>query len=349
MAATFGCPVSAVLLAIELLLFEFRRGRLSRWRWPARRPPEFGCCCSARTGLRDERISAPVPLSGAGVLRRSGTGPRPRGRGHHSGRLCDRGRLRSSAHSLDVVARSRRRGRGRRSATSAPTRWASVTTTSRSISRPRPGDPRRRRSVRDEVRFVVDFAGQRHLGRNLGAVAHDRRGFRSAFSEPAPCGVCRLPASTCDWRPSSAWRRLSPALPALFWRRPSLRLKRRASQTACCPCWPAAQPATSWPACRQEFDHDRKDRPARNSDSGRLRARSARAGHRGRNCVKTGRHSAGGRHRVRSAGLDGHERRGSPASGLSDRRCAGLFDRRADSQRPASGNGNRKTRHFASC
>ena len=47
MAATFGSPVSAVLLAIELLLFEFRPRRSFRSRWRASPRPPFACCTSA--------------------------------------------------------------------------------------------------------------------------------------------------------------------------------------------------------------------------------------------------------------------------------------------------------------
>ena len=47
MAATFGSPVAAMLLAVELLLFEFRPRSIIPVPWPARRPRAFACCFAA--------------------------------------------------------------------------------------------------------------------------------------------------------------------------------------------------------------------------------------------------------------------------------------------------------------
>ena len=119
MAATFGSPVSAVLLAVELLLFEFRprsiipvalasaTAQRCAWRFVGAAPvfamPELAAA------QRRCALAAYIVLGAlVGVARRR----------RHARRLRRRGRVREAAHSLDVVAGARRRSPSASSATS---------------------------------------------------------------------------------------------------------------------------------------------------------------------------------------------------------------------------------------
>ena len=115
MAATFGTPVAAVLLAVELLLFELKpRSLIPVALASARRPS-----CSARTLWSRRRSSrcSHAGLHRAGFSFSSGLvgllsgvlGP-----GADVGGLCHGGSVSPSADSLDVVASHRRPGRRHR-------------------------------------------------------------------------------------------------------------------------------------------------------------------------------------------------------------------------------------------
>ena len=120
MAATFGSPVSAVLLAVELLLFEYRPRSII----------PVALAAAAATGFRSWIVgSAPAFASpraratvAVGAVRLHGhwRSHRRTCRVHDSPRVLDRGSLRRASDSLDVVAgigRGRRRAhRSRRSA-----------------------------------------------------------------------------------------------------------------------------------------------------------------------------------------------------------------------------------------
>ena len=62
MSATFASPVAAVLLAVELLLFEWSRAASSRSRWPAPRPRPPGALSSVSARCSP---SFPIPRSSA--------------------------------------------------------------------------------------------------------------------------------------------------------------------------------------------------------------------------------------------------------------------------------------------
>ena len=113
MAATFGSPVSAVLLAVELLLFEYRPRSII--------PVAFASATATAVRMAFQGMDPMFAMPnleqpsafGLSDIRstgcRNGTDRGPR----YSRRVCDRRRIRKTSHPLDVVACSRR-GRGRR-------------------------------------------------------------------------------------------------------------------------------------------------------------------------------------------------------------------------------------------
>ena len=174
MAATFGSPVSAVLLAVELLLFEYR----------PRSVIPVALSTVVATGVRIAFVgSAPVfPMpdlaapsgGGAGRLRAHRRGGGRLFGLRDEGRLLDRGRLREAPRPLDVVARHRRRGHGRLRVLRAPhaRRWVRQHRTHRLRGARREGDAR---PMCGEARLVVDLGFERHVRRNAGAPVHHRR------------------------------------------------------------------------------------------------------------------------------------------------------------------------------
>ena len=212
MAATFGSPVSAVLLAIELLLFEFRsalpragrarergRDRGMRIRSSSARTPVFAMPSSSQPGRR-----------GARHLRR------PRARSSASLAVAvtravyaRRGRVREAADSLDVVARDRRLSRSESWAGSSPRTLGVGYDNIDTILSARPHRRSGRAPRRAEIRLLGDLARKRDVGRNARSALHDRRR-RSApllGDGPARAAAVRR-ASTCESPRSSEWRRI---------------------------------------------------------------------------------------------------------------------------------------------
>ena len=150
MAATFGSPVSAVLLAVELLLFEYRPRSLIPVALAARRG-DRGAHRVRRlgAGLRDARPRA------ARRARRSPSYVVARRARRRRRRCCVtravyaiEDALRAAADPLDVVAGASARSPSASSATSRRTRSASATTTSSDIARRRARRPRAARPLR---------------------------------------------------------------------------------------------------------------------------------------------------------------------------------------------------------
>ena len=175
MAAIFGSPVSAVLLAIELLLFEFRPRSII--------PVALASATAAgmriifeggHAGVSDARCSGARHWRN-GVLhfawRVDGSG---RG-GSHAHRLFRRRRFRTFADPLDVVAGNRRAWRSGLSDISSPRTlgvgYDNITDIlSNQLDASGRGD-----FVRDEIRLLDIRHLQRHFRRHDGAVVHDRR------------------------------------------------------------------------------------------------------------------------------------------------------------------------------
>ncbi len=133
MAATFGSPVSAVLLAVELLLFEFRPRSIIPGGVGQRDGDRAAAAIvGSRADLCDGR-SRRRPLSALAFYAFLGAGSRTRRRRSHARGLCDRGAVRAVADPLDVVACGGSGGGRRRRLFRPATPWASATTTSRSI------------------------------------------------------------------------------------------------------------------------------------------------------------------------------------------------------------------------
>ena len=184
MAATFGSPVSAVLLAIELLLFEYRPRSLDPGGARQRRRGRRAHRCSSAP----RRSFAMPDLADAGgaalaIVRRARRDRRARRRrSSRAPSTRSRTRFEHLPDPLDVVAGDRRASRSASSATSRRARSASATTTSSDIARRRSIAGRRaaRCSCVLEVRLVVDRARQRHVGRHAGAAVHHRRRARRA-------------------------------------------------------------------------------------------------------------------------------------------------------------------------
>ena len=136
MAATFGSPVSAVLLAVELLLFEYRPRSLI----------PVALAAAAAAGRAHRASSAPAPVFAMPTLAQP-SGARARRLRRRSARSSASPRscvtravyavedaLRAAADPLDVVAGARRASPSASSATSRRARWASATTTSTTSS-----------------------------------------------------------------------------------------------------------------------------------------------------------------------------------------------------------------------
>ena len=111
MTAVFGTPVAAVLLAVELLLFEWKPRSFvpvavaavvaAAWRsWALAAEPLFPLALPEGSVVSGE----PLPV------RRAGHSGRPRLRGTHRHGVRKRGSLRTVADPLDVVADARRAG-----------------------------------------------------------------------------------------------------------------------------------------------------------------------------------------------------------------------------------------------
>ena len=176
MAATFGSPVSAVLLAVELLLFEFRPRSLI----------PVALASVAAAGVRIAFVGTDAGRSRCRISR-SPAARRWRAtsllgaligwlaRRRHARRLRRSRTLRAAADPLDVVAGDRRpRGRRRRLLRAAHARRR----LRQHRGHRRPATSRSARvalPVRDEVHLLVDLARQRHLGRHAGAAVHHRR------------------------------------------------------------------------------------------------------------------------------------------------------------------------------
>ena len=172
MSATFGSPVSAVLLACELLLFEWRRALADSGR-PGQRRRRGGCGSESRGAdpvFRDAGVVRPDQLGCSRGLRPAGARRRRRCRVLVTRAVyaVEDAFERLPIH-LDVVARARgRRGR-RRSAISPRTRSASATTISRTCSRAT--SPCRLPPISASLKFLswCDLARQRNVGRDARA------------------------------------------------------------------------------------------------------------------------------------------------------------------------------------
>ena len=156
MSATFAAPVAAVLLAVELLLFEWKPRSLV----PVALAAATAAACRTLAARRSGRLF-PVPPhrglrrpAGPGRLRRRRRCSPARVRAAHGRRLRGRGRLRAPADPLDVVAGDRRRCGRRRRPARARRRWASATTRSAPSS---PATSRARHALRhpDAVKALI--------------------------------------------------------------------------------------------------------------------------------------------------------------------------------------------------
>ena len=135
MSATFGTPVAAMLLAVELLLFEWKPRSfvpvaIASVVAAAWRPVLMG-----GGALFPMAISPILPPIGLAARHRARHSRRPRLRPADADGLCQRGSVPAPADSLDVVADDRRRWRSAWAASSSRTRSASATTTSPRCSR----------------------------------------------------------------------------------------------------------------------------------------------------------------------------------------------------------------------
>ena len=176
MSATFAAPVASVLLAVELLLFEWKpRSADSRWRWRARRPARRGDTCSAwdRSSRCLRTSCMHRPVGAAGCVARGIAGRRAFGAADQ-GVYAAEDLFQKLPDPLDVVARDRRRvGRNRRPDLSAGA--------GRRLRHHRRAAAGRRAADRDcgraagQVDHLDRLAGLGHVGRRAGAVADDGR------------------------------------------------------------------------------------------------------------------------------------------------------------------------------
>ena len=197
MTAIFGTPVAAMLLAIELLLFEYRARSIVPVALAASPPRRWHprVVHGAGAGVRDAgdrladrrrwRLSSRSSAALVGVV----VGLR------HEVRLLDRGRVRGAADPLDVVAGARRDRRRRHRVSSRRARSASATTTSSDALAGAFGRQALVVLVRREVHLVGDRARQRHVGRHARAADDVRQRHRLAARGGRRRARCRTPAS----------------------------------------------------------------------------------------------------------------------------------------------------------
>ncbi len=323
MSATFSAPVSAVLLAIELLLFEYRARSLI----PVALASAAACAAHiALVGSAPRLLDAHprrTERRGSGGLRRDGHRRRVRVDAGDARRLRGRRRVREAPDPLDVVARDgRSRRRWRRHPVAAHHGRRLRQHRSDPLGRPR--GPGGRRLLRPQVRLVGALARHGDLGRNARAALHDRRRHRldprRARCERVARGRGRHPRRGA--------------------RRHGCPLRRRVARAArlgrlCLRDDPSADDALAAPRrlhrgvphlgpADATVDHDREDRAARWARRHRLRRRPVRADPRLGHRAGSGRRAEGGRHlrerprvddepraRVGASRLPGRGRRGA--------------------------------------
>ena len=247
MAATFGSPVSAVLLAIELLLFEFRPRSLI--------PVALAAATAAGVRVLFDGVEAGLCHAQSGRTRAARRWPSTSLLGAVIGVVSvvvtravywvEDAFEHLPIHWMWWPAHRGGRGRALCGYFAPRTLGVGYSNIADILSGHERLDVSSLFLVRDEIHLLVDRAGQRHLGRHAGAAVHHRRR-AGRGARHRRCSICSRMRDRSARRGAGRHgrdvrRRVARAAGSVW----SSRSRRRFSRWACCRCW-ADAPRRSW-------------------------------------------------------------------------------------------------------